>query len=76
MSRRHKRGFIKKKEVLQKLRRGRDGAIQVCIEAKINSDEYRAAGRVVESIDELGETLTGDETLFHEAGSVTPSKEE
>lgn len=76
MPQRHKRGFIKKKEVLEKLRRGRDGAIQVCIEARISSDEYRAAGRVVESIDELGETLTGDETLFHEAGSVTPSKKE
>ncbi|MEM7291239.1 MAG: hypothetical protein AAF412_12870 [Pseudomonadota bacterium] len=76
MPRRHKRGFIKKKEVLEKLRRGRDGAIQVCVEAKINSDEYRAAGRVVESIDELGETLTGDETLFHEVASVTPPKKD
>lgn len=65
MSRRTKRGFIEKDQVLEKVAVGRQGAIQVRIEAKINSDEYRAAGDVIDAIDKLAGTLTGDESHFH-----------
>lgn len=72
MSRRSKRGVIKKQAVLEQLKTGRNGAIQVCREAKINGTEYRAAGKAITAIDELTETLTGDkETLWlkgHKAG--------
>ncbi|MGR3760644.1 hypothetical protein ACUXV3_11015 [Roseobacteraceae bacterium NS-SX3] len=65
MSRRTKRGFIKKDEVLEKLSVGRRGAIQVETEAKIGSPEYRAAARVIADIDDLAEALTGDSGYFH-----------
>ena len=65
MTKRSQRGHIKKEQVLKKLQAGRQGAIQVHAEAKINSDEYRAATAVTGAIDELAEQLTGDETFFH-----------
>lgn len=70
MVKRTKRGFIKKDEMLAKLERGRAGAIQVCTEAKIQSDEYKLAGDVTESIDNLAEKLTGDRTHFHLKGGT------
>ena len=66
--RRTKRGFINKQQVLEKLEEGRAGAIQIRREAKINSDEYRAAGEVSDAIDELAGKLTGDKTHFHLKG--------
>lgn len=65
MTKRSQRGHIKKEQVLKKLQAGRQGAIQVHAEAKINSDEYRAATAVTGAIDDLAEQLTGDETFFH-----------
>lgn len=65
MVRRPKRGHINKDEVLEKLEAGRSGAIQVCTEAKIYSDEYEAADKVTEAIDGLAEKLTGDDSYFH-----------
>ncbi|MEM9573857.1 MAG: hypothetical protein AAF870_01365 [Pseudomonadota bacterium] len=65
MTKRSQRGYIKKEQVLKKLQTGRQGAIQVHAEAKINSDEYRAATVVAGAIDDLAEQLTGDETFFH-----------
>lgn len=65
MSGRTRRGFIKKDQVLEKLAVGRQGAIQVRTEAKINTDEYRVADDVIDAIDRLAQTLTGDETHFH-----------
>ncbi|UWR62775.1 hypothetical protein [Phaeobacter inhibens] len=65
MSQRTRRGFVKKAEVLEKLSVGRRGSIQVCTEAKIGSDEYRAAQSVTSAIDNLAEVLTGDSTYFH-----------
>lgn len=68
MSRRSKRGIIKKREVLKQLETGRNGAIQVCREAKINGTEYRAACEAVNAVDKLAETLTGDREALHLKG--------
>ena len=68
MIQRTRRGTIKKSEVLTKLEVGRRGAVQVCTEAKINSDEYRRAGAVLTTIDDLTEELTGDRSHFHAKG--------
>jgi len=65
LARRSQRGYINTKEVLQKLKQGRDGAIKVHREAKINGPEYQAASRVTEAIDDLAEELTGDRAYFH-----------
>jgi len=65
----YRRGYIRKDVALLKLKTGRDAAIQVCREAKIKSDEYRAAIATVEAIDLLAETLTSDDHYFHEKGS-------
>ncbi len=65
MTKRTSRGHVKKDQVLKKLYAGRQGAIQVHAEAKINSDEYRAASAVTGAIDNLAERLTGDDTFFH-----------
>ena len=65
MNQRTKRGTIKTAQVLEKLERGRAGAIQVHREAKINSDAYRAARQILEAIDDLAHVLTGDKTHFH-----------
>jgi hypothetical protein len=59
------RGFVRKGEVLTSLKFGRDGAIQVRREAKINSPEYKAAGEVCDQIDALAELLTDDPRYFH-----------
>lgn len=59
------RGFIRKDQVLEKLRVGRDGAKQVCIEAKINSPEYNQAQAIMEAIDDMAELLTGDRTYYY-----------
>lgn len=48
MTKRTKRGSIKTDEVLTKLREGRNGAIQVHTEARVNSEEYRVAGEVIQ----------------------------
>lgn len=61
---RTQRGSIKIDQVLMKLREGRKGAIQVCTEAKVDSEEYRAAGEVTQSIDKLAEKLTGNVEYF------------
>ena len=65
MVRRSKRGSINKPVVLAKLKEGRKGAMLVCATAKIGGDEYRAAERVAEAVDDLAEQLTGDAALFH-----------
>ena len=65
VSGRTRRGFVKKYQVLEKLAVGRQGAIQVRTEAKINSAEYRVAGDVLDTIDRLTGALTGDEAYFH-----------
>lgn len=64
MNQRTGRGHVKKHQVMEKLGVGRVGAIQVRQEAKIKSDEYRAAQGVLDAIDELSETLTGDREYF------------
>lgn len=66
MSNRTKRGHIQKDQVLEKLGVGRSGAVQVCTEAKINSDEYRAAGAVMTAIDDLAGELTGNRSVLWE----------
>ena len=58
------RGYINKQAALDGLKTGRDAAIQVCIQAKVNSDEYRAASQTVEAIDDLVEALIGDREHF------------
>jgi hypothetical protein len=65
MTKRTQRGHVNKEQVLKKLQAGRHGAIQVRAEAKINSEEYRAATAVTGAIDELAEQLTGEKTFFH-----------
>ena len=50
---------------LADLRAGRSGALSVCRSAKISSDEYVAAGQVVDALDHLVGCLTGDERLLH-----------
>lgn len=62
---RTRRGFVKKDQVLEKLAIGRQGAIQVRTEAKINSCEYRVADDVLDAIDRLSGAQTGDEAYFH-----------
>lgn len=68
MVRRSSRGFIKKDQVLSKLRTGRDGAIQVHIEGKIGSAEYVAATKITDAIDDLAEILTGERDYFYALG--------
>lgn len=65
MSGRTRRGFVQVDQALEKLSAGRSGAIQVQTQAKISSPEYRAAGKVLEAIDELAGALTGDKERFH-----------
>ena len=65
MTQRTKRGNIKTPVVLEKLREGRRGAIQVRTEAKINSPAYIAAGTVLDAIDQLASELTGNPRYFH-----------
>ena len=64
---RTKRGSIKKAQALIKLEEGRRGAIQVCIEAKIQSEEYTLAGKAIEATDQLADCLTGEERYFVDA---------
>ena len=66
---RSRRGTLQQSAVLKQLQVGRGGAIQVMREAKIKSDEYRAARDLTDTIDVLVEKLTGDKTYFHEKGS-------
>lgn len=68
MGERTKRGVVKMAKALEKLAVGRDGAIQVCREAKINTPEFKAANHVVDSIDDLAASLTGNEQHFHLTG--------
>ena len=65
----NRRGYIKKDKALLNLKTGRNAAIQVCREAKIKSEEYRAAIKIADAIDDLVELLTGDKSYFHEKGS-------
>lgn len=65
------RGFIRKNEVLEQIAVGRAGAIQVRRETKIGSDEYSAAGEVLEAIDNLAGVLTGNPKHFHD--KMTPA---
>ena len=65
MAKRTKRGTINKPEVLARLKEGRRGAMLVCATAKIYGDEYRAAERVADAIDDLAGRLTGYAGLFH-----------
>ena len=68
--------------VLQNLRAGRSGAISVCMSARINSNEYAAAGNVVEAVDDLVACLTGNHSFMHasahrtRAGSKNSTKED
>ena len=68
MVRRSKRGSIDTQAVMEKLKEGRRGAIQVRTEAVINGPEYHAALAVTDSIDALAEELTGDGHFFIETG--------
>jgi hypothetical protein len=71
MARRSKRGSVSTGPVLKKLTEGRNGAIDVRRQAKIGSDEYKAAGIVTVAIDNLAEKLTGDrDTLLLKAHSI------
>ena len=58
---------------LSNLRAGRTGAISVCMSARINSNEYIAAGTVVDAVDELVAHLTGDDKLLHASAHRTVS---
>ena len=61
MTRRSKRGVISNKnEILEKLGKGRDAAIDVMGQAKIGSREDEAAQAVRSRIDELADALTGE----------------
>lgn len=71
MVRRSKRGFVKKDEVLKKLAVGRNGALQVITESKINSGEYKKASGVTHAIDDLAEELTGEREYFWLKGHST-----
>ena len=62
--RRSRRGYVRKEKALIALKVGRDGAIKVCIEAKINTPEYRAAQRVSKAVDDLADALTGYPEFF------------
>ena len=74
MTQRHKRGFINKEEALSKLKKGRDGAIQIRTQAKIGSTEYEIAGELVKVIDQLAKQLTGNETHFYTTAAGTPPR--
>lgn len=65
MTRRTSRGIINKDSALEKLKTGRDGAIQVTTEAKIGSPEYQAASAVLDAIDDLVEVLGRDRITLH-----------
>lgn len=51
--------------ILEGLRDGRDAAIRVTSQAKISSDTYKAAQRVMKAIDDLAKDLTGEGDYFH-----------
>ena len=76
MSRRSGRGHIKTESALEKLGVGRAGAVQVMIEAKIGSSEYRLASYAADAIDDLAENLTGDRTHFHAKPATTAPRED
>lgn len=63
--RRSQRGHVEVEAVMRFLQVGRDAAIKVRREAKIGSEQYRAAGLVTNAIDDLAEELVGDRTVFH-----------
>ena len=65
MIQRTKRGHIDKAAVLPLLESGRRGAIQVATQATIGSPEYAAASTMLQAIDRLAESLTGDPSHFH-----------
>ena len=66
VARRSTRGSVNKPAILERLKEGRKGAIQVCTEAKINGPEYLAAQVVTDAIDTLAEEITGDRKHFGE----------
>jgi hypothetical protein len=64
MVRRSGRGSINRAQVLERLRIGREGAIQIQREAKIGSPEYQSAETLMRAIDSVAALLTGDDAYF------------
>ena len=58
---------------LSNLKAGRTGALSVCMSARINSQEYVAAGEVVDAVDQLVAQLTGDNKRLHASAHRTVS---
>lgn len=65
-SSRRKRSFSESdgEVLLEALRRCREACIEASRQASPTSDVYRRAARLIESIDELADTLTGDPRHF------------
>ena len=67
-------GIVDKEMVLSELNAGRKGAIRVLTQTKISSDQYRAAYRLVQAIDDVVELLTGDREYFYLKPSIAPTE--
>lgn len=65
MVRRPLRPSLNVHEALEKLKTGRDGALNVAHSVKFGSAQHVAAGSVTAAIDTLAEQLTGDPEYFH-----------
>lgn len=60
VSRHKRRGFIRPKQELEKLRPARAMLLAICTEYPIHSDASRHAGEAMKAIDAVAEALVGD----------------
>lgn len=60
--------------VLERLKTGRDGAVEVLQKAPIKSPEYAAAGDILTAIDALALVLSGEVDYFWDKGQGPAKK--
>ena len=65
MARRHRRtGFLRPELELEHLHAARDMLVRARTEYPINGEAYERAGKAMDAIDDLAETLVGDRSFF------------
>ena len=60
------------KEVLEGLRLGRRACIQTHARPRVESDQYQLASKVMDAIDDMAESLTGDRQYFWTVSAQSP----